>query len=203
METTALKNIMEVFLTLQVTKELPRQGFINFGFKRNESDSVAAHSFTVCALTYFLARAFQQEGKKINAEHALKIALVHDMGEAISGDIGYHVKRFAGKLLTEVEDKTMRMLVEKLPIQEEVMALYAEYNASETTEAKIVKFADSLDAWAQMLLTPGADMSRQVVFVEDKAKLMGDDNLFGNELANLFREACRMLKDRDVTFLGG
>src|SRR3989344_4630018 len=38
MKLNDLKKILKVFLTLQWAKELPRQGFIAMGFKRNEAD---------------------------------------------------------------------------------------------------------------------------------------------------------------------
>ncbi len=197
-----MKQVLEVFLTLQVTKELPRQGFINFGFKRNESDSVAAHSFTVCALSFFLAKTYAKEGKKINPEHALSIALIHDMGEAISGDIGYHVKRVAGKLLDQVEEKTMDMLISRLDFRDDILDLYHEYKDVTSSEARIVKLADALDAWTQMLLTPGADLSSQTVFVDDKAQMLKNDPVFGDDLEDFFRTACSMLRNKEVTFLG-
>jgi len=37
MKKGTLKKILKVFLTLQWAKELPRQGFIALGFKRNEA----------------------------------------------------------------------------------------------------------------------------------------------------------------------
>jgi len=71
MKIADLKKILKVFLTLQWAKELPRQGFIAMGFKRNEADSVAAHSFSTSILSYFLAKQLQKEGEKIDPEKAL------------------------------------------------------------------------------------------------------------------------------------
>ena len=62
MEKKSLKNVLEIFLTLQVTKELPRQGFLYSGFKRNEADSVAAHSFSVAAFSYLFSRELKSNG---------------------------------------------------------------------------------------------------------------------------------------------
>jgi putative hydrolase of HD superfamily len=202
MQDNDLKKVLSVFLTLQSTKELPRQGFINFGFKRNDSDSVAAHSYTVCALAFFLAKMLKQTYPAIDADRVLRIALVHDMGEAISGDIGYHVKRFAGEMLKQVEAKTFGMLVGELSFQEEMRQLYEEYNDAASTEAKIVKLADALDALTQMLLTSGADLRSAKMFMHEKEDDLGGDPLLGDTLVTVFQNACRMLKNQEVGFIG-
>src|SRR3990167_5787585 len=95
MNKIVLKKILKVFLTLQWAKELPRQGFIAMGFKRQEADSVAAHSWTTAVLVYFLATELKKEGVKINIDKALKMALFHDMAETIVGDVGTFVKGMA------------------------------------------------------------------------------------------------------------
>ena len=82
MKREVLKKILKVFLTLQWAKELPRQGFIALGFKRNEADSVAAHSWTTAMLTYFLASEMKKNGQKINVDKAVKMALFHYISEA-------------------------------------------------------------------------------------------------------------------------
>ena len=151
-----LKKILKVFLTLQWTKELPRQGFIAMGFKRNEADSVAAHSFSTALLSYFLAKQLQKEGIKINPDRVLKMGLVHDIGETIVGDVGTFVKGMAGGVFKHIEEEGVSALVEGLDSKDEIIALVSEYNNRETLEARVVKVADNLDALAQAKGVPGA-----------------------------------------------
>ncbi|HDS11350.1 MAG TPA: HD domain-containing protein, partial [Candidatus Wirthbacteria bacterium] len=124
------------------------------------------------------------------------------MGEAISGDIGYHVKRFAGELLDKVEEQTFGMLVEKLDIQAELTDLYHEYKELESPESKIVKCADALDAYTQMLLTPGANLRSQQSFVDEKSKELSGDLVLGNFVSDFFNQAILLLKKREVHFIG-
>jgi 5'-deoxynucleotidase YfbR-like HD superfamily hydrolase len=201
MDKDDLKPLLDVFLTLQATKELPRQGFINFGFKRNDSDSVAAHSFTVAVLAFFLAKNLQKQQVDVDADRTLKIALIHDMGEAISGDIGYHVKRFAGELLSRVEEQTFGMLVNKLEFADELTKYFKEYNASESLEAKIVKMADALDAYTQMLLTPGANLRTAQLFVSEKREGLLGESGAEHKLVEMFDNACQMLRDGEIDYL--
>jgi putative hydrolase of HD superfamily len=197
-----LKDLLEVFFTLQVTKELPRQGFINFGFKRNESDSVAAHSFTVSSFSFFLALMLRRQGIDINPDEALKIALMHDMGEAISGDIGYHVKRFAGDDLHDMEIQTFDMLVGKLDVKDEIVSYYNAYREHTTLEAKVVKLADALDAYTQMHLTPGTDMRSVSKFMGEKVKDFSHDESVGGLLKEIFDDSIALIIAGEITFLG-
>ncbi len=156
MKESDLKKILKVFLTLQWAKELPRQGFIALGFKRNEADSVAAHSFTTALLSYFLAKQLQKEGVKIDPDKALKMGLVHDIGETIVGDVGTFVKGMAGGVFKDIEEEGVKALVGQLDSKDEILSLVTEYNERKTLEARVVKAADNLDAVAQAKGVPGA-----------------------------------------------
>ena len=156
MKLNDLKKILKVFLTLQWAKELPRQGFIAMGFKRNEADSVAAHSFSTALLSYFLAKQLQKEGTKIDAEKVLKMGLVHDIGETIVGDVGTFVKGMAGGVFKDIEEEGVKALVKDLDSEDEITKLVEEYNDRKTLEARVVKAADNLDALAQAKGVPGA-----------------------------------------------
>lgn len=156
MKTLDLKKILKVFLTLQWAKELPRQGFIALGFKRNEADSVAAHSFTTALLGYFLAKQLKKEGAKIDPDKVLKMGLVHDIGETIVGDVGTFVKGMAGGVFKNIEEEGVKALVDGLDSKDEIINLVSEYNERRSLEARVVKAADNLDALAQAKGVPGA-----------------------------------------------
>src|SRR4030042_6346308 len=115
MTKSTLKKILKVFLTLQWAKELPRQGFISLGFKRNEADSVAAHSWTCAMLTYFLATELKKNGQKIDVDKAIKMALFHDMAETIVGDVGTFVKGMAKGAFVQIEEEGLKWLAKDLP----------------------------------------------------------------------------------------
>ena len=170
MRRETLKKILKVFLTLQWAKELPRQGFIALGFKRNEADSVAAHSWTTAMLTYMLGAEMiknlpalsvrqaggRQGGQKVDLDKAIKMALFHDMAETIVGDVGTFVKGMAGGAFAGVEEEGLKWLVKDLPTQKEIISLVHEYSQRKTLEARLVKLADNLDALAQAKGVPAA-----------------------------------------------
>lgn len=159
MNTATLKKILKVFLTLQWAKELPRQGFIALGFKRNEADSVAAHSWTTAVLTYLLATEMVKNGQKINVDKAVKMALFHDMAETIVGDVGTFVKGMAKGAFAPIEEEGLKSLVADLPGKLEIIELVNEYMGRKSLEARLVKVADNLDALAQVKGVPAAASS--------------------------------------------
>jgi len=156
MNKAVLKKILKVFLTLQWAKELPRQGFIALGFKRNEADSVAAHSWTTAMLTYMLGTEMIKNGQKVDLNKAIKMALFHDMAETIVGDVGTFVKGMAKGAFAGVEEEGLKWLVNDLPTAKEITSLVSEYTQRKTLEARLVKLADNLDALAQAKGVPAA-----------------------------------------------
>lgn len=156
MTSQTLKKILKVFLTLQWAKELPRQGFIALGFKRNEADSVAAHSWTTAMLVYMLGQEMVKNGQKIDVDKAVKMALFHDMAETIVGDVGTFVKGMAKGAFAPIEEEGLKWLVKDLPENEEIISLVEEYMKRQTLEARLCKVADNLDALAQAKGVPGA-----------------------------------------------
>lgn len=156
MNQTKLKKILKTFLTLQWAKELPRQGFIAMGFKRAEADSVAAHSWTTAILAYFLAVELKKEGVKIDPDKTMKMALFHDMAETIVGDVGTFVKGMAKGAFAPIEEEGLNRLVSELPTKPEIVSLVKEYMDRKSTEARVCKVADNLDALAQAKSVPAA-----------------------------------------------
>ena len=157
MKKDTLKKILKVFLTLQWAKELPRQGFIALGFKRNEADSVAAHSWTTTVLV--LATEMNKNlpaGRQVDVDKAIKMALFHDMAETIVGDVGTFVKGMAKGAFAPIEEEGLKWLVKDLPSNNEIIELVEEYMQRKTVEARVCKVADNLDALAQAKGVPAA-----------------------------------------------
>ena len=77
----------------------------------------------------------------------LKMCLIHDWGEAVTGDIPSFLKTGSDEAR---ELDAIHALTAKLPDREaELNALYAEMEARETPEAKFYKALDRLEAVIQ------------------------------------------------------
>ena len=107
-------------------------------------ESVAEHSWRIALMAFFLRDEFPEA----DMDKVIRMCLIHDLGEAFTGDIPSFLKTEADETR---EDALLDAWVSSLPepTREEMRALYAEMNARETLEAKIYKAMDSLEAVIQ------------------------------------------------------
>lgn len=129
---------------LQTLKLLPRIGWLQRGVQNVES--IAEHSFGVAALALIVGDLHEE----IDRGKLLAIALVHDLAEALVGDLPASASRLFGKAAKhEAERKAMLELIGALPQGEAYMALWEEYCRGGSREARLVKALDRLEMLAQ------------------------------------------------------
>lgn len=104
-------------------------------------ESVAEHSWRLSVMALLCA----DEYPELDMVKVLKMCLVHDFGEAVTGDIPSFYKTADHE---ETEAKAVRALVSELPahVAFELIALYDEMDALETPEAKLFKALDNMEA---------------------------------------------------------
>jgi len=107
-------------------------------------ESVAEHSYRIALMAMLLKDVFPDA----DMDRVTRMCLIHDLGECFTGDIPTFLKTDAD---AETEDRLLDRWVESLPapVSQELSALYAEMNAQETTEARIYKSLDKLEAVIQ------------------------------------------------------
>ena len=107
-------------------------------------ESVAEHSWRVSLMAYWISDEFPEA----DMNKVIKMCLIHDLGECFTGDIPTFDKTEADE---QREEQLLREWVEQLPapFREEMAELYQEMEARETTEAKIYKALDNLEAVIQ------------------------------------------------------
>jgi len=187
-------------------KELRRQGAIYYGERMAEADTIAGHSYTVACLSWLLVRLLKRKHCDLSVEKVLKLALCHDMGEAMIGDVGTAVKA-AGVSTPEAD--AVKRLVDGLHDSDELIALHHDYECLASREAAIVKVADRLDAWAHALSTPSVHKlisawrfyNHQVHQKLKKARGESTPDSFWGDLDELYRQACTKLEDSQVILL--
>lgn len=143
MEYTLLKFI---HLSEGLKKEL-RNGHTSNG----KRESVADHTWRISLMVMLFSRSLDQT---ISIERALKIAIVHDLAEVLTGDKPYFI--FEGKeelkrIKAEEELEAMQRIKNSLPgeIGDELLELWKEYEEGKTYEAKFVKALDKMEAQIQ------------------------------------------------------
>lgn len=100
------------------------------------SDNIAAHSFRVAFIGYFLAKEM-----KVDADKVLKMCLLHDIEESRCGDQNWVHKRYVKVFEEEIRKEQLK----ELSGAEELEEISKEYQERNTLEAKIAKDADLLD----------------------------------------------------------
>ncbi len=104
-------------------------------------ESVAEHSWRLAVMALLCA----DEYPDLDMVKVLKMCLIHDFGEAVTGDIPSFYKTADHE---ETEARAVRALVSELPspMAREFTALYDEMDALATPEAKLFKALDNMEA---------------------------------------------------------
>lgn len=107
-------------------------------------ESVAEHSWRLALMAVLIAPEFPEA----DMGKVIRMCLIHDLGEAFTGDIPAFDKTKADE---EKEDAAFDAWVQTLPAEtrEEFAALLREMNSLETQEAKIYKALDKMEAVIQ------------------------------------------------------
>jgi putative hydrolases of HD superfamily len=109
-------------------------------------ESTAEHSWRLCLLAMTLA---DQLGP-LDMNRMLQLCIVHDLGEALNGDVPAVLQQAdPGKSARERED--LCTLTDSLPtsLRQQFLALWDEYEAAQTREARLVKALDKLETIIQ------------------------------------------------------
>ncbi len=159
------------FLTIcDNLKRVPRTGWLLRGVPPSSAENVAAHSHTMAILSYLLAK---QAGEEVDLTRLLLMALIHDLPEAIIGDIPISAQR-ADSSFREAKEKAenaaMKIILNSLPekIRLQLQNIWKEYLSGETLEARLVEGADRLATavHAVELIKSGYPSKRFIPFID-------------------------------------
>ena len=104
-------------------------------------ESVSEHSWRITMMAYFIGDEFPE----VDVNKLIKMCLIHDIGEIFTGDIPSFDKTTKDEA---VEDNLLDAWVKSLPKPycDELASLYEEMHELKTTEARIYKALDNLEA---------------------------------------------------------
>ncbi len=138
-----LSRILDFLRGAEALKTAPRSGWTAAG----ERESVAAHTWRLSLMALVLAPGFPE----VDMGRVLRLCVVHDLGEAIGGDVPAPEQARRGTSKTEDERRDLLQLLSLLPElqRDELHALWEEYEAGESTEARVAKGLDKLETILQ------------------------------------------------------
>lgn len=131
------RELLDILHVAERLKDTPRHCTTS----RRRRESVAEHSWRVALMAMLVADEFPEA----DIDRVIRMCLVHDIGEAITGDIPTFVKTDADRA---VEGREVEALIGGLPEPwpGTLGALFAEMEAQQTLEAKLCKALDRMEA---------------------------------------------------------
>lgn len=152
-------------------------------------ESVAEH----CWRTALMAMLLETEFPQADMNKVIKMILIHDLGEAFTGDIPCFNKTSKDEVNeSNVLDDWVKTFPE--PEQKQWLELYAEMNALETQEAKIYKALDKMEAVIQH---DESDISTWIPLEYELQFKYGLENVqFSDYMKNLKTEIDKITKSK-------
>lgn len=134
------KELLNVMHLAERLKDTTRHCYTSGG----RHESVAEHSWRIALMAYFVRDEFPEA----DMDKVIRMCLIHDLGEIFTGDIPTFLKT---KEDERKEEEQLYAWVESLPepYNKEMLELYGEMTELKTTEARIYKAMDSLEAVIQ------------------------------------------------------
>jgi len=173
--------ILDFFYTSINLKKIPRQGWINKLVISN-SESVADHTFSMAIMGMIFS-----DLKNYNTEKIIKMILLHDLAESVTGDI--LPKQISKNEKNTLENNTMKKILSDLPIniQKQYHVIWEDYQTNNSKEAKFVHQLDKLEMALQAKIYSNEGHHK------DKLRSFFDsarDEITDTKLLELFRMIC-------------
>lgn len=134
------RELLDILHIAEKLKDTTRHSYTSGGRR----ESVAEHTFRTALMAYFI----KDEYPEVDIDKVIKMCLIHDLGEAFTGDIPAFEKTESDE---EAEKQMLLKWVKSLPnpYNTEMLALYEEMHERKTLEAKIFKALDGLETVIQ------------------------------------------------------
>ncbi|HVS63856.1 MAG TPA: HD domain-containing protein [Thermoanaerobaculia bacterium] len=141
MNDAELAGMLDFLRAAERLKSTLRSGHTSAGRR----ESVAEHTWRLCLMSMLLAERFAD----VDFARLIEICIVHDLGEAIGGDVPATEQCGAGK--AERERRDLLELLAPLPPgpRDRILARWDEYELAATPEARLAKALDKLETILQ------------------------------------------------------
>lgn len=173
------RTLLEALNVAERLKDTTRHCYTSNG----RHESVAEHSWMMTLMAFFMKDEFPE----VDMNKVIKMCIIHDLGEAFTGDIPAFEKTTINEA---TEEELLYGWVKSLPKNhaEEMLVLYDEMAKRETVEAKVYKAIDNLEALIQHNIS---DLSTWIPKEYELNKTYADDKVVFSEYLKALREEVR------------
>ncbi len=173
------RTLIEALSVAERLKDATRHCYTRNG----RHESVAEHSWMVTLMAFLIKDEFPEA----DMNKVMKMCIIHDLGEAFTGDIPTFEKNDVHE---QTEKELLSAWLDTLPehLREEMTALYAEMEQRATLEAKIFKALDGLEALIQHNIS---DLSTWIPKEYELNKTYADDKVAFSDYLKAVREEVR------------
>ena len=170
------RNYIDFLNTIEKLKCNTRHSWTSSG----RHESVAEHSWRLAVMAMLCA----DEYPTLDINKVIKMCLIHDFGEAITGDIPAFLKTEENE---QAEEIAINNLISLLPAntKEELLSLFEEMKEMHTDEAKLYKSLDNIEA---LLSHNEADISTWVPLEYKENLIYGQKNSEWSDWTKELRE---------------
>ena len=174
-----VRKMLDILSLAERLKDATRHCYTSGGRR----ESVAEHCWMAALMAYFLSDEFPEA----DMGKVIKMCLIHDLGEAFTGDIPCFEKTKAHE---QEENEKLKRWVDALPepYRSEMLTLYAEMEEKESLEAKIYKAIDNMEAVIQH---NRSDLSTWLPLEYELNQVYGEGNVAFSEYMKELRRVTR------------
>ena len=175
------RELLDILSVAERLKDAVRHCYTSGGRR----ESVAEHSWMMTVMAFFM----RDEFPAADMDKVIEMCIIHDLGEAFTGDIPTFEKT---KEDEKREEDLLSDWIKTLPsgYAEKMQLLYEEMEEQNTQEAKIYKAIDKLEALIQHNMS---DLSTWLPLEYDLQKTHGNDKVGFSEYMKELR--AEVLKD--------
>ncbi|KAL4968603.1 HD domain-containing protein [Aspergillus stella-maris] len=141
------------FHLLERLKTTKREGWRRFDI--NHGESISDHMYRMSVMTMLAPPSL---ASRLNLQHCMKMALVHDMAESLVGDITpidpikkTEKARREAAVMEYIAGTLLRGVPSGMLAGDDILAVFNEYEANETLEAQFVHDVDKMELLLQMV----------------------------------------------------
>lgn len=173
------RKLLDIMSVAERLKDVTRHCYT----KNGRHESVAEHCWMMSLMAFFLSDEFPEA----DMNKVIKMCIIHDMGEAFTGDIPTFDKTADNE---KTEEDFLYSWVDSLPenYRSEMKTLYSEMSELRTVESKIYKAIDGLEAVIQHNIS---DLSTWIPIEYELNKVYANDKVAFSDYLTKLRDEIR------------